>query len=204
LLEALQRERITVRLCRLANTRRRLAALEALGLNFTDIDAVLSFLGGDGDPTELLDAPLRFDPSYRPGPTRFSNGAWPVFYGALDWQTAETEVSYHVAKAAAGTEATLHYQRLECQLAGDGYDLRPHAATWPFLSNPAEAYPQCQALAGEARTSGAQALLTRSARYPAGVNAPVFSRVALTGAAIVGSAALISKAGSVSVVSRTR
>jgi hypothetical protein len=206
LIESLTLERIDEHLCRLANMRRRLAALEALGVTFTDISAILEFLGGDGDPNELLDAPLRFDLSYRPGPTRFSDGAWAVFYGALDWETADAEVGYHVAKAAIGTTAALHYQRLECRLGGDGYNLCSHTSIWPFLTDPAEAdaYPKCQALAGEARTNGAQALLTHSARRPVGVNAPVFNRAALSDPKIVGAAALIAEAGSIHVVTLPR
>jgi hypothetical protein len=181
LLETLKQERLDARLCRLANMRRRLAALEALGITFADINEVLAFLGGDGDAQELLDAPLRFDPSFRPAPTRFSDGSWLVFYGALDWPTAEAEVGYHVRAAAVGAVSTLHYQRLECSLGGDGYDLRPQAGTWPFLTDPDEtaAYPQCQSLAREARGNSAQALLTCSSRRAEGVNAPVFSRAAL-------------------------
>jgi hypothetical protein len=206
LLESLNQERITARLCRLANVRRRLAALEALGIKFANLGEVLDFLGGDGDPNELLDAPLRFDPSFRPDPTRFSDGSWGVFYGALDWQTAEAEVGYHVAKAAAGTTAALHYQRLECRLEGVGYDLRAHAASWPFLTDPAEsdAYPKCHALVREARANAAQALMTPSARRSAGVNAPVFSRVALSDPEIVGSAALIAGVGGVRTITQTR
>jgi hypothetical protein len=202
LLEALKQERITAHLCRLANMRRRLAALEALGVTFADLEAVLAFLGGDGDANELLDGPLRFDPSFRPGPTRFSDGAWAVFYGALDWPTAETEVGYHVVKAAAGTNAILHYQRLECRLNGDGFDLRGHASAFPFLTDPdvRSAYPKCQGLAGEARVSGAHALLTHSARHSTGVNAPVFSRSALSDPAIVGSVALIADHASLRMV----
>lgn len=202
LLESLKQERIVARLCRLANMRRRLEALEALGITFTHLDQVLAFLGGDGDPDELLEAPLRFDPSFRPGPTRFSDGSWTVFYGALDWETARAEVGHHVARATEATPATYHYQRLECALSGDGYDLRTHGATWPFLTEPNEAlaYPQCQALAREARGNAAQALLTHSARHPDGVNAPVFSRVALSNPKIVGSAAIVADKGSIKMI----
>lgn len=185
-------EWIVAPLCRLANMRRRLAALQALGITFGSLEQTLEFLGGDGDPSELLDAPLRLDPTFRPTATRFSDGAWPVFYGALDWETAQAEVGYHVAKAADGVSGPLHYQRLECRVGGDGYDLRLHATVWPFLVEADEvaSYPRCQSLASEARSKGAQALLTHSARRPQGVNAPVFSRNALSDPRIVGSAAL--------------
>jgi hypothetical protein len=46
-------------LCRFANVRRRLEALRALGLAPEDLNEVLTFLNGDGDPEELLDAPSR-------------------------------------------------------------------------------------------------------------------------------------------------
>lgn len=173
--------------------RRQSEALAVLGMTPPDLDEVLRFLGGDGDATELLDAPLRFDPSYKPAPTRFSDGSWRVFYGALDWETAEAEVGYHVLKAVERSVHTLFYHRMECILDGVGYDLRPQATVWPFLTNPveAEAYPACQALAREARAAGADGFLARSARRAEGANAPVFNRTALSGPAIVGSAAII-------------
>ena len=206
LLEPLAQAPISARLCRLANVRRRLAALEALGITFDHIEALLEFLGGDGDPNELLDGPLRFDPSFRPAPTRFSDGSWAVFYGALDWPGAEAEVGYHVAKAAAGTTATLYYQRLECDLDGVGYNLCVHTHTWPFLTDPNEqsAYPRCQSIALEARSRGAYTLLTRSARLSSGINAPVFIRTALANPEIVGGAALVAEPGGVRVVIGTR
>jgi hypothetical protein len=192
-LEAISQVRIRENLCRLANMRQRLEALAALGLTFADRDEVLIFLGGDGDPQELLDAPLRTDPTYSPGPTRFSDGSWRVFYGAVGWNTAEAEVGYHVVKAATGTTGPLYYQRLECAMEGDGYDLRAHLAVWPFLADPRDsvAYPDCQSLALEARRNGAEGLLTGSARRAGGINVPVFSRRALSDPRIIGSAAII-------------
>jgi len=193
LLETLTPERIGGRLYRLANMRRRLEALSVLGMASSDLDEVLRFLDGDGDANELLDAPSRFDPSFRPAPTGFSDGSWRVFYGTLDWETAEAEVGYHVLKAAEGSAHALFYQRMECTLDGVGYDFRPQASVWPFLTNTVEveAYPACQALAREARASGADGLLTRSARRPEGANAPVFNRAALSDPKIVGSAAIL-------------
>ena len=84
MLEGLPKDRMEARLYRLANTRRRLEALTALGLVSDDRDEVLAFLGGDGDPEELLDAPLRPDLTWSPEPTRFSDGSWRVFYAARD------------------------------------------------------------------------------------------------------------------------
>ena len=122
------------------------------------------------------------------------------------WPGAEAEVGYHVAKAAAGTTATLYYQRLECDLDGVGYNLCVHTHTWPFLTDPNEqsAYPRCQSIALEARSRGAYTLLTRSARLSSGINAPVFIRTALANPEIVGGAALVAEPGGVRVVIGTR
>jgi hypothetical protein len=162
-------------------------------MTFSDLDEVLTFLGGDGDPEELLDAPLRADPLRVSEPTRFSDGTWRVFYGAADWDTAAAEIGYHVMTAAEGLAAMFYYQRLECNVDGDGCDLRAHAAAiWPFLTdrNEAAAYPGCQMLAREARDNDADGLLTLPARRDAGVNVPVFRRGALRDPRIVGGAAV--------------
>jgi hypothetical protein len=194
MLEALTQQRITGGLCRFANMRRRVDALIALGIDPTEVNEVLAFLGGDGDADELLDGPLRHDPTYNPGPTRFSDGSWRVFYASLDWNTAEAEIAYsHVLKGVEGAATPLYYQRLECMLAGDGYDLRAHVPSFPFLTDPneAEAYPSCQALAREARGNDADGLVTLSARRSEGINVPVFARRALRDPRIVGSATII-------------
>lgn len=174
--------------------RRRIDALVALGMAPSELHEVLVFLGGDGNPTELLDAPLRHDPTYRPGPTRFSDGSWRVFYASRDWDTAEAEIGYpHVLKGIEGAGTPIYYQRLECVVAGDGYDLCAHVQTFPFLIDPreTEAYPSCQALAREARGNDADGLVTLSARRAEGVNIPVFVRRALRDPRIVGRAAII-------------
>ena len=90
-----------------------------------------------------------------------------------------------------------NYQRLECSMVGDGYDVRPHLAAWPFLvdQNEATAYPGCQALAREARDNGSDGPLTISARRAGGVNVPVFRRRALSDPAIVGAAAVVVNGG---------
>jgi hypothetical protein len=198
LLESLAQVNIVANVCRFANMRRRLEALAELGTSPTELEEVLAFLGGEGDPEELLDAPMRYDPAYSPRPTRFSDGSWRVFYASRDWDTAIAEVGYpHVLKAAEGIGVPLYYQRLECAVVGNGYDLLVHLVTWPFLTNPreSEAYPNCQTLAREARGNGADGFLTFSARRTDGVNVPVFARAALSDPRIVGSAAIIPHAG---------
>jgi len=169
-----------------------------------ELGEILAFLGGDGDSDELLDAPLRYDPTYRPGPTRFSDGSWRVFYALLDWDTAEAEVGYHVLKAIEHAGAPVYYQRFECTVEGDGCDLRTHVQSFPFLTEPreAEAYPSCQALVREARGNDADGLITLSARHTEGTNVPVFARRALRDPRIVGSAAIIPEPGGYRVAQR--
>jgi hypothetical protein len=103
-----------------------------------------------------------------------------------------------VRKAIEGITTPVFYQRLECALAGDGYDLCPYASAWPFLTDPHEhvAYRQCQTLAREARGNGAKGLATMSARRPEGVNSPVFARDVLSDPKIVGTAVVTPRGGS--------
>jgi len=174
--------------------RRRVDALGAPGIDPIEVSEVLAFLGGDGDADELLDAPLRPDPTYSPGPTRFSDGSWRVFCASLDWETAEAEITYsHVLKAIEGLATPIYYQRRECTAAGNGYDLCAHVQTFPCLTDPreAEAYPSCQALAREARGSDVDGLVTLSARRAEGINVPVFARRALRDPRIAGAAAIM-------------
>ncbi|MCC7046364.1 MAG: RES family NAD+ phosphorylase [Alphaproteobacteria bacterium] len=207
MLEAVAQTPLEANVCRLANMRRRLEALRALGISLVDTEEALRFLNGDGNAIELIDAPLRDDPTFRPSPSRFSDGSWRVFYSAVDWPTAEAEIGYHVIKAAEGVpDATpTYFQCLECAVAGPNYDIREHAATWKFLTDPSESsYPKCQELAAEARRNKSSALQTFSARRPDGVNVPVFDRAALSDPKITGSAVVKSVGGRYLVERLTR
>jgi hypothetical protein len=81
-------------------------------------------------------------------------------------------------------------------LKGTGYNLRPKSADWTFLIQDHRAYPQCQSLAREAISIGAETFVTPSARHSTGVNTPVFARSALTAAEIVGSAVIVAEGSS--------
>ncbi len=198
MLETLAPTAIDETICRLANARRRLEALHALGLDENELAEVLNFIGAhnDGDADLLLDEPFRNDPTYRPEPTRFSDGSWRVFYAALSWETTAEELGPHVRKAVSSSPPRVFYQRLQCRLKGTGYDLRPKSADWTFLTQDHSAYPQCQSLAREAISIGAEAFVTPSARHSAGVNTPIFARSALTAAEIVGSAVIVAEGSS--------
>jgi hypothetical protein len=57
---------------------------------------------------------------------------------------------------------------------------------WPFLIGDTSTYPQCQELARDARTAGAEAMLCPSARRENGTTSPVFILEVLSDATILG------------------
>jgi hypothetical protein len=174
---------------RLANPPRIRAALADLSTSLEEVLETIDFLGLQSaeDAASLLDTPFREDTAYRQPPTRFSDGSWRVFYSALEPETAERERAHWCRKEAQSrppTSRRFHYRELRCRLDGNGYDLRPKHADWPFLTGDTT-YPPCQALAREAKEAGATAILSPSARRSGGTTAPVFVRQILSAATIL-------------------
>jgi hypothetical protein len=179
--------------CRFANPRRRRRALAALRQEAADLEETLAFAREQQE--ELAEQLIREVFEVRPEeptrpPTRFSDGSLPVFYAARDWVTAGAERGWYVQEDAGGALSfgPVHLHRLECRLVTEGYDLRPMALAWSFLTDPDRnrAYPDCQALAAEAAENGAGALFTFSARLSGGVNTPVFRDDALLSPKLLG------------------
>jgi RES domain len=168
---------------RLANPRNVNEALGDLGMSLEEALETASFLGRQQvNPVELLDAPFRTDPSYRPSATRLSDSNWRVFYSALEQDTAEAERAHWCKKNAQSLPPAVrrfHYRQLRCRLNGQGYDVRPQRTAWPFLTGD-NTYPQCQALAAEAKERRANAMLCPSARRQGGTTTPVFERNVLS------------------------
>lgn len=176
---------------RLANTIRRRRAFADLGLTGLDLFETLALAGfnSEQDASELLRAPFRIPLTHRPK-TRFSNGSRQVFYCSLDWETCEAEKGHYIQSGITAPEPNL-YQRLECQLTGHVFDVRPKVSDWPFLVGDNSSYPKCQAVADEAVDRRADALITPSARRTQGANAPVFAPGALNSPKIVGDALIL-------------
>jgi hypothetical protein len=153
-------------------------------MTLEDALATLDFVSARNaeDAVLLLETPFINNANYKPSVTRFSDGSWRVFYSALEPETAEQERAHWCRKNAQSNPTAVqrfHYRELRCRLDGHGYDLRPKREDWPFLTGD-ETYPPCNALAAEARTNGAHAMLCPSARRPKGTTTPVFAREALS------------------------
>ena len=127
----------------------------------------------------FLDAPFRAKPRLaRAGySTRFSDGSFPVFYAALEADTAETEIKYWHPKNSTRPR-TAYYIRLACDFSGQTKNLGPMRKKWPELTHDSD-YRFCNALGAEAVASDLDGLLTPSARRDTGTNLPVFQRRAI-------------------------
>jgi RES domain len=176
---------IDERVYRLGNPPRIRAALLELGDHWEAVVETLDFLKADSDDdaSVLLNGPFAQKPGYALEATRFSNGTWRVFYSALEANTCEAEVAHWCRKTVQSIPATqrrFYYRELRCRLQGRGYDVRPQAGAWAFLTGDVSSYPDCQQLAQEAKDSQADAMLCPSARLDGGSTSPVFERPALS------------------------
>jgi hypothetical protein len=169
------------------------------GLDQQAVGELLDVLGPASrelGPRELLDAPFRPKPQLSRPATRFSDGSWPVFYSALNKETAEREIAHHIKaddfRSLLGDpprSRTIYFSYFHCTFAGTACDLRPKVAEWPELVDPRTVNPTCQQLGAEAKREGIDGFLAPSARRPDGTTTPVFVRERLSDAAIDGDAA---------------
>ena len=152
--------------------------LNELGLDdagVAELYALLATSASGAFPKDLLDVP--FERPKKRRPTRFSDGSFPVFYGALEAETAEAEVKYWFSVVLAGpTARTAYYSKFSCKFSGKTKDLRHKR--WPGLTHKTD-YEFCQQIGAEAVRAGLDGLLTPSARCDAGTNLPVFRRAAI-------------------------
>jgi len=178
-------------LFRLANPPRIRKSLMDAGATLEEAIETIDFIGGDNsnDAVLMLDTPFERNPSYRPNPTRFSDGTWRVFYSALEVDTAEAERGHWcIQEIQSDPPATrhFHYRELRCRLQGEAFDVKAKLHDWPFLVGDRSAYPQCQNVALSAIQADADALIAPSARREGGTTIPVFKRAALSNPEILG------------------
>ena len=170
--------------------------LESMGLDPDEVEELVPLLGSVGltvSPEELLDAPFRpkapLDTKF-PERTRYSDGSWRVFYGALEQDTSEKEVCHRYVKAAIGDPSkrrTAFYARFNCRFRGEAKDLRPKLDEWPLLVHDSD-YSFCQNLGREAVEMKIDGFFAPSARHAGGTTVPVFVRAALSDPEILGHA----------------
>ena len=185
MLEALQRAAYRARVYRFVSLPDYVRTLgpmvDAQGVE--ELVVLLRESGLGQDARELISSPFKPKPPHGRYQGRFSDGSVGVFYGALERETAQEEVtSFCVRVIFAGQDegTRAFYQFAECDFAGDVKDLRLDGVQWQFLCSADEGvYPICQAIGREAVDEGLDGLVTRSARRAAGTNAPVFRESAL-------------------------
>ena len=142
---------------------------------------ILESAGVLDSPEALCEAPFKPKRRLRPQPTRLSDGTFPVFYCALERETAQAEAEHWFADFAGRPqgERTALYSCFACDFSGETKDLRPQQGRWPRLTHPDD-YTFCNALGAEALEDDLDALLAPSARRANGTNLPVFAQRAVS------------------------
>lgn len=153
-----------------------------------EIKELLQSRGVEDSVDELCDAPFRpktrldkhnrrLDKHNKPyGEGRFSNGSFPVFYAALEAETADAEILYWFPKRFPGSDPIrVFYDRLKYDFNGNIKDLRTMQKKWPKLTHDSD-YRFCNKLGAEAVKEKIDGFLTPSVRKKNGTNVPIFSR----------------------------
>lgn len=184
MLQGIPRQRAQHRVHRFALDRKAADFLRTQGLDAEGIEEMLDILKSAGvldSPEALCEAPFKPKRRLSPRPTRFSDGSFPVFYCALERETAQAETEHWFAEFVGQPEGerTAVYSCFACDFAGDTKDLRPQQGKWPNLTHPHD-YTFCNALGAEAVEEKLDALLAPSARRATGTNLPVFAKRAVS------------------------
>ena len=152
-----------------------ISELQRLGLPFSPEDVVeKSFTPREDKPTP-----------YSIG--RFGDGAFGVFYSAVEEATCKKELAYRLELESSMFEGDAralkrYYNLLACSFNGRTVDLRGWESTQSeLISKTEKGYPYCQSLGLEAVTRGIDGMYTPSARNAGGTCVPVFARSALSG-----------------------
>jgi len=179
-------ERNQHKLYRLANQLPIPDFLEEQGLEGESVQEMEDLLHARGivdSPDELCEVPFRVktrlnkDGRYI---TRFSDGSFPVFYSALEMETAEAETCHWFRKIVGkpNTPRTGYYLCFRCDFDGLVKDLRSKHMEWVELTD--EDYEFCNKLGAEAVQLDLDALLSPSARKADGTCVPVFTRTSIS------------------------
>ena len=153
MLEALPKAQTSQHVLRFANLTHVAAFGARKDLTIDEVTDVIAFVREDVTK-ELVESPFqRKAPlgSKFGQPSRFSDGDWPVFYAAIDRETAEKESTHHYGRKAAGdmlAPRPVHYSVVRCTFNGEVINLRPKLSDWPDLVS--ESYKFCNDLGAEA------------------------------------------------------
>lgn len=170
---------------RYASQQRPRVFFDAEGYDEAEAAELLDLLKSDGlfdTLEELIEAPFRRKPQLdKLRLTRYSDGSFPVFYSALEVETAKAEITYWFRRfvGSPADPRTAFYSRFSCEFDGKVKDVRPKKTEWSDLTHDTD-YTFCNGLAAEAKDESLDALLAPSARRSTGSNLPVFERKALS------------------------
>lgn len=132
-------------------------------------------------PNQYLDRPFQPRHSGNYGSGRFSDGAFPVFYSAVEFDTATAEaIENQIRYAVSNSSRLANFVLISCAFSGQTKDLRPLLPDMPFLV--ADDHSECQRIGTEAHLDGLASLLTPSAQQENGTCLPVLLRAALSDA----------------------
>lgn len=127
-----------------------------------------------------------------PSGSRFSNGAYGVYYAAEALETAVAEVSYHRAEFLRRTsepEIDIDLRWIQADVQARVHDLRGCRATAPEVYSPTS-YGASQALGQMLRAQGSAAVAYDSVRHVGGSCVAVFKPRVLSNARAAGHLAL--------------
>ena len=191
MLESIPTERNQHKLFRLTTQRSILDFLEEQGLEGESVQEMQDLLHARGivdSPDELCEAPFRVKTRLNKNGrhvTRFSDGSFPVFYSALEMETAEAEICHWFRKIVGNpnTPRTGYYLCFSCDFDGSVKDLRSKYKEWVELTY--EDYKFCNILGAEAVQLLLDALLSPSARRVGGTCVPVFTKTSISNPQVV-------------------
>lgn len=180
MLDELPRERVELSLVRLGHSARASDAIAAIGLDADDVEETLKFFDGELDtsPEQHLDYIFSTRSQSTQPPSRFTDGTIPVFYTAVERNTALAERMHWLSRVPA---SPYFFQILKVGFRGDLKNLGAIVPRPEWLTGNAEggAYERCLSVSRAALIDGLEALLTPSARSPEGQCCPVLSRTAV-------------------------
>jgi hypothetical protein len=164
------------------------------GIDFSKPQQERPFQYGDlenflkGYISEVIDTDELLYPLKNAQYGRFSDGRYPVFYAALEEETALAEVAFHFLKDCKYEQNTTpnfidkvvdkRVVRLDLDVKRVR-DFRPFSSEAAALT--AESYDYCQALGSLVHDYGIPMILSPSARATGGTTAPIFKQSALPG-----------------------
>jgi hypothetical protein len=203
MLETLARQGVTHDIHRFANITHVAVFATEKGFTIEEVAEIISF-NRDDVTRELMHAPFErkafFNNKFGPV-SRFSDGEWPVSYGALSRTTAGKEAAHHYGRKAAGNAAAsrpVDYSIVRYTFSGEVVDLRPKLPEWPELIS--VGYTFCNSLGKEAHGAGLGALLAPSAQHTGGTTVPAFIEETLSSPVVEATARLTFNGGTLAQI----